>query len=130
MSKYIDRAKELRKDIDRHYNCCQAVLIPFCDDLGISVEAAYKIASGFGSGMKSGKVCGAIVGGIMVLGLYGLDTPQNIAAIFDDVKANHEGLVDCKDLLTLNKEKGQDKANHCDNMVYQVIGAVERIMEL
>lgn len=62
MSKHLDEAKNLRKSQERHYNCAQSVLIPFAKEAGLDVETAYKIASGFGSGMKTGKVCGAITG--------------------------------------------------------------------
>lgn len=129
MSKYLETAKELRKDTDRHYNCAQSVLIPFSEELGLDKEMAYKVAGGFGGGMRTGSVCGAITGGIMALGLMGLDTPQNIQKIFENVKSNHDGYTDCKDLLRRNSEKGLEKSNHCDNMVYQVIQAVEEIVK-
>lgn len=129
MSRYLEKAAELRKDTDRHYNCAQSVVIPFSEDAGLDEEMAYKVAAGFGGGMRTGSVCGAITGGIMALGILGLDTPENVHKIFEDVKSNHEGLVDCKDLLALNKEKGLDKANHCDNMVFQVVSVVEQIVK-
>lgn len=33
------------------YNCAQAVLFSFCDDLGFDKNAALKLACGFGAGM-------------------------------------------------------------------------------
>ncbi|MBN1428525.1 MAG: C_GCAxxG_C_C family protein [Anaerolineae bacterium] len=55
------------------YNCAQSVLYAFCDDLHLDKELALKIACGFGAGMgRNEEVCGAVTGGIMVLGLkYG-----------------------------------------------------------
>jgi len=51
------------------YHCSQAVFYSFCDDLGFEKNSALKIACGFGGGMGSkGEVCGAITGGIMVIG--------------------------------------------------------------
>jgi len=51
------------------YDCAQAVLYSFCDDLGLEKNSALKIACGFGGGMGSkGEVCGAVTGGIMVIG--------------------------------------------------------------
>ena len=35
MSKYIDRAKELRAIVTPHYNCGQAAILPFAEELGI-----------------------------------------------------------------------------------------------
>jgi C_GCAxxG_C_C family probable redox protein len=52
------------------YNCAQAVLYSFCDDLGLDKNAALKLACGFGAGMaRKQEVCGAITGGIITLGL-------------------------------------------------------------
>ena len=129
MSTHIEKAEELRKITERHYNCAQSVLVPFAEEVGLDVETAYKIASGFGSGMKTGRVCGAITGGIMVLGLLGIDTPENIQKIFNEVKGAHEGFTDCKDLLALNAGKGGERKPHCDGMVYEVINALDKIVE-
>lgn len=55
------------------YNCAQAVFYSFCDKLNLDKNIALKISSGFGAGMGlKEEVCGAVTGGIMVLGmLYG-----------------------------------------------------------
>jgi C_GCAxxG_C_C family probable redox protein len=51
------------------YNCAQSVFYSFCDDLHFNKNTALKIACGFGAGMGlQGEVCGAVTGGIMVLG--------------------------------------------------------------
>jgi C_GCAxxG_C_C family probable redox protein len=51
------------------YNCAQSVFYAFCDDLNLEKNRALKIACGFGAGMGlKGEVCGAVSGGIMVLG--------------------------------------------------------------
>ena len=41
MSEYLERAKEVRKLEDPHYNCCQGVLAAFAKECGISEEQAY-----------------------------------------------------------------------------------------
>ncbi|MEE9913611.1 MAG: C-GCAxxG-C-C family protein [Deltaproteobacteria bacterium] len=52
------------------YNCAQSVLFSFCDDLELAAEQALKLSCGFGGGMgRQGEVCGAVSGGILVLGL-------------------------------------------------------------
>ena len=129
MSKYLEKAELLRNSEERHYNCAQSVLIPFAGEAGLDEEQAYKIASGFGSGMKTGNVCGAISGGAMVLGLLGKDSPENMQRLFREVKERHEGQTDCKDLLALNAREGGGKKPHCDNMVYEVISVVEEIIK-
>jgi C_GCAxxG_C_C family probable redox protein len=60
----------IRKFTEEGYNCAQSVLYCFCDDLCIDKDTALKIACGFGGGMaRRQEVCGAVTGGMMVLGL-------------------------------------------------------------
>ena len=52
------------------YNCAQAVLLAFCDDLGFDEQTALMLASPFGGGIgRMREVCGAFTGAVMVLGL-------------------------------------------------------------
>ena len=55
------------------FNCAQSVFFCFGDKFNIYENMVLKIASGFGGGMgREQEVCGAISGGILVLGaLYG-----------------------------------------------------------
>jgi C_GCAxxG_C_C family probable redox protein len=53
-----------------NYNCAQAVLYAFCDDLRLDKDLALRMACGFGAGMaRRQEVCGAISGGILAIGL-------------------------------------------------------------
>ncbi len=70
MSKYMDRARELRAIVTPHYNCAQAVLLPFAPDAGVSEEQAYKLAANFGAGMKLGLAGGPLVVAIL-MGAFG-----------------------------------------------------------
>ena len=51
------------------YNCAQSVLGAFCEDNGLDLHTALKIANGFGGGMRCGEVCGAVSGAVMAIGL-------------------------------------------------------------
>ena len=51
------------------FNCCQSVLAAFSDVTGLSEQASFDAAGGFGAGMQTGEVCGAIAGAVMALGL-------------------------------------------------------------
>ena len=52
------------------FNCAQSVLYAFGPDLGLNADAALKVATGLGGGLGGrGEVCGAVSGGILVLGL-------------------------------------------------------------
>lgn len=125
MSKYLEKAKELRAIVTPHYNCGQSVVIPFAREAGLTEEQAMKICANFGGGLKRGSACGAITGGLVVLGLFGIDNPT---AFYQALRANHEGMLDCADLLRKNQELGQDRKAHCDGLVYECVSLVEQIL--
>ena len=67
MSEKTEKAKELFK---QGYNCSQAVLGVFCEELGLDFDTAMKIASSFGGGMgRMREVCGTVSGMFMAAGL-------------------------------------------------------------
>lgn len=69
MSTKSEVAAEL---FDSGFNCSQSVLAVFCEQYGLDKETAMKMSCGFGGGMRSGEVCGAVSGAVMVIGLkYG-----------------------------------------------------------
>lgn len=129
MSKYMDRAIELRMDTTRHYNCAQSVFIPFAEDKGLDAETAFAIAQHYGAGMRMASTCGAFTGGLMALGLYGTEEPSIVKEFANRLKEKHEGHLDCASLLKISKEKGEDKKAHCDNLVYECIEIVEDILK-
>lgn len=106
MSERVEKAKELFKS---GYNCSQAVLGVFCEELGLDFETAMKIASSFGAGMgRMREVCGTVSGMFMVAGLAftsASDSPvekgehykriQELAKRFKD----KNGSIICKELL-------------------------------
>ncbi len=129
MSKMLDRAKELRADETKHYNCAQGALVPFAEAKGIDPETAYQIAGNFGAGMKRAATCGAVTGALMALGLYGVEDPAVISEFYRRLKENHQGCLECGDLLRINKENGGNKKTHCDNMVYECVSLVEELLK-
>lgn len=56
--------------LKRSYNCCQAVLLAYEDELPYDKDALIALGSTFGSGMGGMMgTCGALVGAEMVLGM-------------------------------------------------------------
>ena len=52
------------------FNCAQAVLLPFSEELGLDRKTAMAIAEGFGAGMGGCKLtCGALSAAIMIAGM-------------------------------------------------------------
>lgn len=106
MSIKSEKAKELFKS---GYNCSQAVLGVFCEELGLDFETAMKIASSFGGGMgRMREVCGTVSGMFMAAGLafYGSENStadkgvqykivQELAQKFKD----KNGSIICRELL-------------------------------
>ena len=92
------------------FNCAQAVLAAYADDLGLSEDTALKIATGFGAGMgRAQEVCGAVSGAIMVVGLVdgrgkndGREktegTYRAVREFIDAFKKEH-GTIICRELL-------------------------------
>lgn len=129
MSKYLERAKEIRAIEVPHHNCAQSVLMSFTQDLNLDDETAYKIAVAFGAGMKSGLTCGAVVGALMTLGMYGIDDPETTQRIVKGFITRHENMINCTDLLKANATSGTPKKAHCDALVYELVQEVETILK-
>ena len=132
MSQYIDRAMERRKiftpDGKPAYNCCQSVISVFAEDLGCDEDVSLRLATCFRGGMQMGSVCGAVTGGLMALGLAGLSDAATANEYLRKLREAHDGLLDCKDLLRVNKERGGKKHPHCNAMIRECIGYVEEIL--
>jgi C_GCAxxG_C_C family probable redox protein len=108
MSDRSDIAAQKFKD---GYNCAQSVFFSFCDDLHVNKDIALKLACGFGAGMgRKQEVCGAVTGGIMVLGMkYGRGEKEDISATektypkireFMDKFKKRQGNYICRHLLS------------------------------
>ena len=70
----MDRAEKAALKHREGYNCCQAVVCVFADELGMDESLLYKIAEGFGAGMGTGKgVCGAMSGAAILAGIVSSD---------------------------------------------------------
>lgn len=115
MSEKTEKAKKLFLD---GYNCSQAVVGAFCEELGLDFETAIALSSSFGGGMgQLREVCGAVSGIFMLAGLkYGYTNPAD-----KEGKAGHyklikemaakfkekNGSIICRELLNLPDNKNQ-----------------------
>lgn len=125
MSKYLEKAKELRAIVSPHYNCGQSVVLPFAAEAGLTEAQALGICANFGGGLKRGAACGAITGGLVVLGLFGIDDP---AEYYRALRASHDGMLECAELLRRNQELGGERKPHCDAMVFECVSLVEALL--
>jgi C_GCAxxG_C_C family probable redox protein len=92
------------------FNCSQALLSAYSEDLGMSREEALKVSCAFGAGMsRMAETCGAVTGAFMVLGLkYGKFKADDDAAREKTYAMVNEfarrfkarnGTIVCKELL-------------------------------
>lgn len=119
---HMEHARVLRAAVDKHYNCCQSVLVPFAKEMKLSEEQAYALGAHFGSGMRHGSTCGALSGALMVLGAMGYGEQEAHALLRGFREKN--GCTDCAHLLAKAKERGEEKKPHCDRMVYECVQAL------
>jgi len=110
------------------YNCAQAVIWSFCDDIGLEADTALRIACGFGGGVaKRQEVCGAVTGGIMVLGMMLGEGDQQDRSATEETYAKSEefisrfeavhGSSNCLQLLDgcdINTEEGRKTMKDLD----------------
>ena len=129
MSKYLERAREIRAIVEPHHNCAQSVLMSFTQSLKLDDETAFKIATAFGGGMKSGITCGVITGGLMVLGLFDVDEPADTQALVKYFQSRHSNMLNCADLLKANASAGGTRKPHCDALVYEMVEYVEKVLK-
>jgi C_GCAxxG_C_C family probable redox protein len=95
------------------YNCTQAVVCSFAEEMGLDVGSAAMLASGFGGGMgRMREVCGAFSGIVMIVSsLYGYSDPKDNAAkkeLYERIRFLAEkfrqsnGSIICRELLGLD----------------------------
>jgi C_GCAxxG_C_C family probable redox protein len=126
------------------YNCAQSIIYAFSDDLGIDKNTALKIACGFGAGMgRKQQVCGAVTGGIMVIGVkYGRGENDErkvmdqayvkVRALMDRFSEKH-GTVICRKLVSeceLTTDVGQKEYREKDLLHKICAPCVETVAEI
>ena len=118
MSK-INHAEKAKSLFESGYNCCQAVLCAYADELGLDETNALKIASSFGGGMgRLREVCGAVSGMFMVCGLRdgytnidGVNAHEEKMSHYERIQElarkfiNENGSIICRELLGLAPKK-------------------------
>lgn len=71
------REEEIAGLFMQGFDCGQVVLASAAEKLGLELEEAYRLASGFGGGMFRGQTCGAVIGAVIATGMkYGHYEPN------------------------------------------------------
>ena len=128
--------------------CSSAIFSAFSHELGLDDKTAKKIGCGFGAGIsRTGNICGAVSGAIMVIGLkYGKMVPGDDAATektraltrqFIQEFTKNNGSVNCTELLGYNLKRQDEydpaaKANlfktRCPEYVRDAADILEKIL--
>jgi len=128
------------------FNCAQSVLSAFCEKYGMDKETALKISCGLGSGFRSGEVCGAASGAVLVVGLkYGhclADDKESKASCYEKTEEflnefrKRNGSIVCRDLLgvDISTDDGRQQAldrklftTTCDDLVRSAATILEEL---
>lgn len=112
----IEKSEKARKATElfrQGYNCSQAVVGAWADEIGMDLETAVKFSAGFGGGMgRLREVCGAVSGAFMVLGMRystGRPDPQSKKEMYEKIQAfaarfkeeNKFNSIVCREMLGL-----------------------------
>ncbi|MBE5759185.1 MAG: C_GCAxxG_C_C family protein [Clostridiales bacterium] len=129
------------------YNCAQAVLLGKCEELGLDVKMASKLAELFGGGLSGMRtdVCGAVSGALMLLGLHfgrteGEDTETKESAgklgrEFIATFTEKFGAIRCGELIKIAAEKDPESVKRvgahmpvCTEMVCYAAELAEKMI--
>jgi len=144
----MTKADTALSSFNKGITCSSSVFSAFADELGLDDKTAKKIGCGFGAGIsRTGNVCGAVSGAIMVIGLrYGKTEPGDDAATektralvrqFILAFTQKNGSVNCTELLGYNLSKTDEfeKAREqklfvttCPELVRDAVEILEKIL--
>lgn len=145
----MNRAEIAVNKFKEGYNCAQSVVFAYSEEFNISKNELLKMANGFGGGMgRKQEVCGAITGGIIVLGLiYGRGENEDkskqkivyskVREFIDKFESKNE-TINCKKLLDecnlmtpdgQNIFKSKSMIEKCYNYVEDAVEILEDIIK-
>ena len=109
------------------YNCCQAVLMVYKEELELSNDVIKKLGAAYGVGMGCmGATCGALIGAEMVLGMEKFDGKPILSKakqLYSEFEKK-SGATVCKDLKGIETGK---VLCPCDDCVRNAVEAYEEI---
>ena len=115
------------------YNCCQAVVCTFADEVGIDESLLYRMSEGFGAGMGTANgVCGAISGAAILAGLVHSDGNTEMAGQSKAKTTRCAGMMQkkfverakaliCRDIKTGNDGKAFTSCADCIRIAVELV---------
>jgi C_GCAxxG_C_C family probable redox protein len=143
----MSKAEQALEMFGNNFNCAQAVFSVYSADFGLDPALASKTACAFGAGMgRTGRVCGAVTGAFMVIGLArGMakaedkerkeQTYQLTRSFIKEFKKQHKS-IECRAILGIDistveglkeaKERGlfQQVCTPCVRSAVEIVGKI------
>ncbi len=144
---YTKKADQAVDILMEGYMCSESVAMAFAEDFGLDPFLAARMSSGFAGGMAQGKICGAVTGSVMVIGLkygsgivkdqYSRDVCSQITQEFFNSYVNRRNTVECKQILIMNgvNPGNQEEMKYlrekkiCDKIVRDAVEILDEIFQ-
>ena len=123
----MEEVRALRARVDRHFNCAQSILVTFSDKLGLTKERAFELGTGFGRGMHFESTCGTLTAALMVLGMQGYEKEDAVKLVHSFMERYSTTV--CKELTAAIERRGLPRKAGCDQMVYDTVEALSRMLD-
>lgn len=126
----LDQCTTARDYHNRGCNCAQSILAAFHEEMGLTEAQCLALAGGLGGWMRCGSICGAISGGILVLGmLFPADKRRMTQITQEYIRRFRERFVDrdCADLLRRKELAGTEMVrqlgvtDHCGVLIVSAV---------
>ena len=135
---YVEKTKD---NFRKGYNCCQCVVLSYCERYGIDEETALKLSCSFGGGFGRVKeVCGAVCAMAMIVGLEtGNTDPGNVDAkqenyemvryLMNEFKKEN-GSIYCSELTSLEGNEVFTKVQERGGKYYKKKPCIEYVADV
>ena len=133
----LERCRKAMEYHGRGFNCGQSVLEAFRDLTGLSEDQGRRIGTGLGGGFRSGDICGAASGAVLVLGMLHPHNEEDLAQKAATAKlakefvsrftAQFQDKLDCRDLLPAKGLQGVPEvaelgsSKHCETLIISAV---------
>ena len=141
----LERCRKAMEYHNRGFNCGQSVLEAFRDLTGLTEEQGRGIATGLGGGFRSGDICGAASGAVLVLGMLHPHNTEDMAQKSVTAKivkefvrrfsAQFQDKLDCRDLLSAKGLQGVGEvaelgaSKHCETLIISAVAILYDYLE-
>lgn len=118
------------------YNCAQSVVCPFCEDLGIDVQTAFKLSEAFGGGMGTFSDLRRSIRHGQVIGMKqsdgNLDKPKSKSQSYKLMKEATNKFLEMNQSTICREIKGMDGGEvlrSCNGCIEDAVAILEELLD-